>query len=846
MNPSAPIKALWQWQRSSLANAFALRAAFIAIACSLMVAMVSLGVIYWVERASLQEKLQEKSSRIADRVEGAIGILENAVTDLSKNPLLVTALLDSPGLASHVVPFLQSYRLPIAAASGLSLCDLNGENLAGMRSELSECRANSPYFKQLIDEGKPQRELRVRKNGHLVWTLYQGVIFPYTGTVEGVVVSQLDLTDLLHSLPKDLDLEGVALQRADTLEILVSTETPDTPTTTVETAKARLFKDSIVGSPFPIEAVARDHISPFQNKLAPLLVGYALGSVVLIMAVVFWARRATRKVVAPLRQLRNVARNIAENGDLTITIPHSGNDEVGQLASALGIMVNTLRASESSLESKVAQRTEQLRKSEAAAEAANLAKSRFLATMSHEIRTPMNGILGMAQLLLMQDQSESERQDYTRTILTSGQTLLTLLNDILDLSKIEAGKLQLETSVFDPEQLIHETQTLFSGSARNKNLQLEAKWLGASRQRYRSDAQHLRQMLSNLVGNAIKFTAQGKICIEGSEIERNGDTAILEFSVSDTGIGIPAEKLDLLFLPFSQADSSTTREFGGSGLGLSIVRSLAKLIGGDVGVESKPGLGSRFWFRIPARIAPVGEDSRQAERPLRQDGKPAIKGSRLSGHVLVAEDNLINRKVIEALLNRLGLTILLANDGQQAVDAITRGATPDAILMDIHMPVMDGYTATEQIRHWESENGRPRLPIIALTADAFEDDRQHCLAVGMDDFLTKPVAVNVLEATLSKWLPRPLEQLPQTLPTAVGNPQETDKIVALVSEIMPLLAQNKFDAIGRFKELQELVAGTDVATEIAEIESPLNAFCFDLAFNRLRQIAADQGWKVIA
>lgn len=758
MHPSAPTKALWQWPRNSLANAFALRAALIAIACSLMVAMVSLGVIYWVERASLQEKLQEKSSRIAERLEGAIGILENAVSDLSKNPLLVTALLDSPGRASHVVPFLQSYRLPIAAGSGLSLCDLNGENLAGMRSELSECRANSPRFKQLIDEGKTQRELKVHKNGHLVWSLYQGVIFPYTGTVEGVVVSQLDLTDLLHSLPKDLDLDGVTLQRADRLEILASIEIPGAATTAVETAKVRLFKDSIVGSPFPIEVVAMDHFSPFQDKLAPLLVGYALGSLVLIMAVVFWAHRATRKVVAPLRQLRDVARNIAENGDLTITIPHSGDDEVGQLASALGVMVNTLRASESSLENKVAQRTEQLRKSEAAAEAANLAKSRFLATMSHEIRTPMNGILGMAQLLMMPDLTPSERQDYTQTILTSGQTLLALLNDILDLSKIEAGKFQTEATVFSPEQLIHETHALFAGNAKNKHLQFEFSWSGPAQQRYRSDALRLRQMIGNLVGNAIKFTAQGHVRIEAWEIEHDEQTAVLEFAVVDTGIGIAEEQQPLLFLPFSQTDSSTTRRFTGTGLGLSIVRSLAKTMGGDSGVESSLGRGSRFWFRIHAELVANETDSRQTDRTA--DTKAP---ARLSGRVLVVEDNNTNQKVVAALLRNLGVSTTLVGDGQQALDAIVAGDTADVILMDLQMPVMDGYTATEKIRQWEATNGRSRRPIIALTANAFEDNRRRCLSAGMDDFVAKPIAVVALLKALSRWLESsPAEELDKT------------------------------------------------------------------------------------
>jgi signal transduction histidine kinase/CheY-like chemotaxis protein len=385
-----------------------------------------------------------------------------------------------------------------------------------------------------------------------------------------------------------------------------------------------------------------------------------------------------------------------------------------------------------------------------AAEEANLAKSRFLATMSHEIRTPMNGILGMAQLLLRPDLDEAERNDYARTILNSGQSLLSLLNDILDLSKVEAGKLGLESTVVEPAQIVHEIQTLFAEASAAKGLTLDAAWHGSAGQRYRSDPHRLRQMLSNLVSNAIKFTAAGGVRIEAREAGRDDAGALLEFSVSDTGIGIPLEKQFLLFQPFSQMDSSTTRQYGGTGLGLSIVRNLARLMEGEVGVDSEAGAGARFWFRIRAGSVEAGEESRQGPRlPAGHD--PAAP-PRIAGRVLVVEDNLVNRKVIATLLAKLGLTILQAEDGQQGVDAILAGAAPDLVLMDVHMPVLDGYAATARIRAWEAAQGRPRLPIIALSADVFEEDRQRCLAAGMDDFLAKPVDMRALPALLARWL----------------------------------------------------------------------------------------------
>ncbi len=396
-----------------------------------------------------------------------------------------------------------------------------------------------------------------------------------------------------------------------------------------------------------------------------------------------------------------------------------------------------------------------LKEARDSAQTANIAKSRFLATMSHEIRTPMNGVLGMAQLLVMPNLAEKERLGYAHTILNSGHTLLALLNDILDLSKIEAGKFQFDATEFEPAQLLGEVCKLFSGSAKAKGLGLDSRWIGTSTPHFLGDAHRLRQMLSNLVGNAIKFTHSGHVHIECRAIESGKTAALLEFSVSDSGIGIPIEKQGLLFKPFSQADDSTTREFGGSGLGLSLVSNLAKAMGGSVGVSSEPGDGARFWFRVPAKPLDAPQVGTQTEIHSATQGTAGAHLGQLQGHVLVAEDNPVNAIVIRSLLARLGVTMTLATNGKSAVDAII-GATdadqPDLILMDVHMPLMDGYAATQSIRQWEAEQRRMRLPIIALTADAFEEDRQLCLSAGMDDFLTKPIAFDVLYSVLAKWL----------------------------------------------------------------------------------------------
>ncbi len=397
---------------------------------------------------------------------------------------------------------------------------------------------------------------------------------------------------------------------------------------------------------------------------------------------------------------------------------------------------------------RVEEQTAALHEAMIAAEQANVAKSRFLATMSHELRTPMNGILGMAQMLRKPSLGDADRLGFAQTIYESGEALLTLLNDILDISRVEAGKLELKPGFVDPAQLIAQSQKLFAEEAATKGLGLSGRWVPPA-QAYLGDALRLRQMLSNFVGNALKFTPSGQVTVEGRELGFEGGRALVEFSVQDTGVGVPLDKQSLLFKTFSQVDSSSTRGFGGSGLGLSIVKSLAQLMDGEVGVESQPGQGARFWFRVKLERAPA----RPAVAPARPAAAPSPASPRLQGRVLVVEDNRTNRAVVEQLLVELGLGVTLAVDGAQGVAAITGGGAFDVVLMDLQMPGVDGVEATERIRDWERVLGRPRVPIIAFTADAYAEDRQRCLAAGMDGVLTKPVDLTQLVAVISKWLP---------------------------------------------------------------------------------------------
>ena len=467
------------------------------------------------------------------------------------------------------------------------------------------------------------------------------------------------------------------------------------------------------------------------------------------------------------------------------------------------------------------------------AEAANVAKSHFLAIMSHEIRTPMNSILGLAQVLQMPNISATDRLDYAHAILGSGTVLLKLLDDILDLSKVDSGKVELEAIAMSPGQIIEGALGLHTEIARHKGLCVEGAWLG-SPQHYLGDPHRLRQMLSNLLSNAIKFTAQGQIRIAAREVACDEQSAVLEFSVTDSGIGIAAHQQSLLFQPFSQADSSITRRYGGSGLGLFIVDSLARLMGGGAGVDSEAGHGARFWFRV--RVGRVAADSKPAQLSSVAGAFSGHLATQFSGRVLVVEDNPGSQKVIEIMLRKLGLSTLLAEDGQQALDVLAQGETADLILMDVQMPHLDGYGTTTAIRHWEQTTGAPKRPIIALTANAFEEDRQRCLAVGMDAVLTKPLALKALQSQLAKWLPAVAVQA-SAAPAVTDKPVDVWRVAALVDELLPLLAQHKFNAIGRFRDLQEAAAGTRVAAEINEVGRLLGELQFELALEHLRRFA---------
>jgi signal transduction histidine kinase/DNA-binding response OmpR family regulator/HPt (histidine-containing phosphotransfer) domain-containing protein len=660
------------------------------------------------------------------------------------------------------------------------------------------------------------------------------------------------------------------------------------------------------------------------------------------------ARRVRRSIADPIAKLINTAQKVAASQNYTLRIAHQRNDELGALIDSFNNMLaqvegrgQALTHHRDELERQVSVRTEQLEKAKNAAEAASRAKSAFLATMSHEIRTPMNGVLGMAEMLLGTGLTDTQR-NYTQLVKQSGEHLLVIINDILDFSKIEAGKLTVEYINFNLWDLLDDIHTVYTPQAEAKGIEMLFDIANDIPVAICGDPNRLRQIMANLLGNAIKFTNEGRILARVRIASEDNQAVMLRFEVHDTGIGISREARGRLFEAFSQADDSTTRKYGGTGLGLAISKQLVELMGGAIGVENARPQGSLFWFTVAfdkrrvdpdaagdhqhtidgLRVLVVDEnetsrvglerhlaawrvecdgadsadealerlhDAARAGRPYdatiidmelahvsglllaasiksdpttrstrlillspeklaadpvqrREAGvayqliKPAraadlfaclatrprgqvapaprfVPPQRLrpdadrprARRVLLAEDNPVNVEVARAMLESLDLRVDCARNGEEALRAVREGETAgqyDCVLMDCQMPVMDGFAATAAMRREEREAGRGRvLPIIAITANALQGDREACLAAGMDDYLSKPFSLQELAAVIGRWMALPLastvhhDDEPPRLPRESVEVIQRDVINRVALEKIRMLSRERGDAL---------------------------------------------------
>jgi signal transduction histidine kinase/CheY-like chemotaxis protein len=451
------------------------------------------------------------------------------------------------------------------------------------------------------------------------------------------------------------------------------------------------------------------------------------------------------RIARPIGGLTDAANTLAK-GELSTEVRVDAQDEIGVVGRAFNAMARQLEIS--------MQQTVQKAR---AAEQASAAKSVFLATMSHELRTPLNGVLGFTDQLLS-SRLDDEQREHALFVQRSAQDLLAIIDEVLDFARIETGQLKLETTEFEVATCLERAVDPLKPMLLAKGLAMTVTVDPSVPAMLVGPASRVRQIVLNYAGNAVKFTDEGSIAVRATLVPGSDEHALVRVEVEDTGIGISREEIHKLFQPFSQIDSGASRKYGGTGLGLAICKELVERMGGEVGVTSEPGRGSTFWFTArlaqssaakPALPAPRSEPATPS--PANVESRDAMAVSaRANRRILVAEDNLVNQRMATAVLKKAGFAFELAENGRQALERL-RERSFDLVLMDVQMPEMDGLQATRLIRELESGSDR-RIPIVALTANAFDADRQACFDAGMDDFIAKPFKALELVATIDRWL----------------------------------------------------------------------------------------------
>jgi signal transduction histidine kinase/CheY-like chemotaxis protein len=550
---------------------------------------------------------------------------------------------------------------------------------------------------------------------------------------------------------------------------------PEPPGAAISGDRARVFRAIATPGGENIGTVYLEADLELANRIWSYLAIAAAVMVSALLVSLLLSAWFQARITRPIIEMSDLAHQVVETRDYRLRARAVTNDEVGTLASAFNGMLSEIQSRTAAIEAsaaeigrlnevlerRVGERTAQLEESNRMLEAANAAKSNFLSTVSHEIRTPMNGVLGMLELLSL-SQLDGQQRTTLEVVRESGRSLMRIIDDILDFSKIEAGKLEVRMETASVTQILESVRSIYSGNASSKGLAFASKVDPRISPAVVVDPLRLQQILNNFVSNAIKFTSRGSVDITAELVERRDGEDLVRFSVSDTGIGIPAEAQTRLFQPFSQVAGAGAHFFGGTGLGLSIAQRLARLMGGSVALESEPGRGTMVSVILPMKVAAPETLRRSANgapaphpgqfsRPPAPSVEQAMRDGRL---VLVVDDHPINRTVLSRQVGVLGYASESAEDGRQAL-GLWESRRYGLILTDCNMPEMSGYELARTIRGREVREGRARTVIIACTANALRGEAENCFAAGMDDYVSKPVDLIQLHAKLELWLPDP-------------------------------------------------------------------------------------------